>query len=124
MTAAIVALLIAHEIFAAGSQVAFKMGADLHEGSSTEDLNGYLRFLGTVFRSPAIWCGIVLTIITWFLWFVILAKIDLTVAVPIDSLQNVLILVAAYLFLKEPIGWTRVAGILAIVAGIALVAIS
>ena len=57
-------------------------------------------------------------------WLVALAHVDLSLAIPLDSMHYFLIMVASYVFLGERMSWARVLGTLLIVAGITFVAFS
>ena len=51
-----------------------------------------------------------------------LREIPVSVAFPSVSLSYALVVVAAYLFRDEPLGWMKIAGVLFIGAGVFLVA--
>ena len=102
-------------------QIFFKKGVNGLRIESLANLKEYFYFLKKVLRSPMIWCGLLATMGWAILWIVVLDCTELSLAFPIESIQYVLIIIASYFFLKEPISWTRVLGTLLIVLGIILV---
>jgi len=68
--------------------------------------------------SPLVIAGIILYSLNFFLWIIILTKIDLSLAVPLGSTTYALIPLSAVIFLHERISMTGIAGILCVVIGI------
>jgi undecaprenyl phosphate-alpha-L-ara4N flippase subunit ArnE len=68
-----------------------------------------------------IFLGIVLQSLWFFLWLGILAKWALSQAFPFEGLNPVLVVLAAWLFLRERVAWTAWLGIGLIAAGIVIV---
>ncbi len=68
-----------------------------------------------------IFCGIVLQSLWFFLWMGILAKWDLSQAFPFEGFNPVLVVLAAWIFLRERISWSAWCGIALITAGIVIV---
>jgi drug/metabolite transporter (DMT)-like permease len=68
--------------------------------------------------SPLVIAGIVLYALNFFLWIIILTKIDLSLAVPLGSTTYALIPFSAVVFLHERISMMGIAGILCVILGI------
>ncbi len=68
--------------------------------------------------SPLVIAGIILYTLNFFLWIIILTKIDLSLAVPLGSTTYALIPFSAVVFLHEKISVMGVAGILLVIVGI------
>ena len=115
-------ILIAETLTLAG-QIFFKKGVNGLRVESLGNPKEYFRFLKRVLKSPLIWLGLLATAGWAIVWLVVLDCTELSLAFPIESVQYVLIIIASYFFLKEPISWTRVLGTLLIVLGIILVPI-
>lgn len=66
--------------------------------------------------------GVFLKAIDFFLWTGLLDRFDLSYLFPFESLNRVLLLIGASVFLKEKASLTLWGGVLLITAGVALVA--
>ena len=66
--------------------------------------------------------GVLIYVLNFFIWIVILYKVDLSIALPVGSISYVLVPIAAILFLHERVDPLRWAGICCIVLGIFFVA--
>ena len=64
------------------------------------------------------WAGVIIYVLNFFLWIVILYKVDLSIAMPVGSFSYILVPLAAILFLHEHVDLIRWAGIICIVSGI------
>ena len=117
-------LIIGHEICGSLEQVLFKKSADRLGEHELKSLKNYLSFFKKVLLMPAILWGFLMTVGAWILWLFVLASLDLSVAIPVDSLHYILIMGVSYFYLKERMHWTRVVGTLLVLGGILLVAIS
>jgi len=72
-------------------------------------------------QSPFVWAGILVGLFSMFLWFVILHRVDLSVALPVGSTIYIFVPLMSAIFLKEDVTAMRWAGILLIIFGIHLV---
>ena len=63
------------------------------------------------------WAGLGLYALNFFVWVAILSQLELSVAVPMTSLNYVILALMAVFILHEKISLLRWAGILLIVAG-------
>ena len=74
-----------------------------------------------IFTSLPIIGGIVFFISSIMMWLMVLSRLDLSAAYPITSLGYVLVALAAYFWLGEPLSPMRMAGIMVIVLGVWMV---
>ena len=114
-------LIVFAESLALAGQIFFKKGINGLRVEGLSNLGEYFHFLRQVLKSPKIWWGLGVTVGWAILWLAVLDCAELSLAFPIESIQYILIIIASYFFLKEPISWTRVLGTLLIVLGIILV---
>lgn len=124
MTLKLFLFVLSAEVFACWAQVMFKKGSASIAAESVRGVKGYIRFIGDVLRIPQMWVGFSMIGATITLWLAALALGDLSLVMPLDSMQYILIMAASYLFLGERITFMRILGTLSIVAGIILVGIS
>ena len=68
--------------------------------------------------SPTLWFGIIIYALSFFIWIIVLSRVDLSVAVPTASIDYVLVPLFAIIFLKETVSPLRWVGIVIIVLGI------
>ena len=122
MNPAVFILIVAHEICSTVEQILFKKSANYLKRPSLKTPGDFFRFIVNVLKIPAIWLAFLMIAAAWSIWFVVLARIDLSIAVPVDSLQYVMILISSYFFLGERMHWTRIAGTIFILLGILVVA--
>ena len=115
-------LIILHNACATAEQVFFKHSVNTLADRPRNSLRDYRIFFIDIFRNPFVWLGFLMTLSSWLIWFVVLSKIDVSMAVPLDSMQHLMILAAAYFFLKERITWSRLVGILFVLSGVLCVA--
>jgi len=111
-------LLLLTAVCMAVANLLMKTGI-MHAGGFTASV-GALRNLA---RQPAFVSGFLLSGVAALMWFRILATQKLSTCYPLFvSLTYTLITVAAFYFLHERISVQKVAGLLAIIAGITAVA--
>lgn len=68
-----------------------------------------------------IWIGLIIILIETLTWFIVLSKIDLSLAFPVSSLSYIFVILASAFMLHEHVGANRWIGTLIIIAGISLV---
>lgn len=71
--------------------------------------------------SPLLWAGILIYTLNFFIWMLILYKVDLSIAMPVGSTSYIFVPIVAMIFLNEHVSLLRWAGIALIVLGIHLV---
>lgn len=106
------------------AQIAFKKSARKFSAARFDSIPGTCAFLIETVRNPGVWWGLFLMICGTISWLVALAHVDLSLALPLDSVHYLLVLAASYVFLRERMSWARVLGTLLIVAGVTFVALS
>ena len=120
----IVILVLLVEVFTAIGQIFFKKSTNALESYNLKNLSAHIRFLRDVFASPSIWLGFLCMAIALIIWLIALAQGDLSLVFSIGSLQYVIILFLAHIFLEEKIDKMKLIGTLLVVFGIFLITIS
>lgn len=112
-------LLILINIFLAiGGQTLIKQGMVKIGSFSEMPLIDFFR--KSVF-SPPIILGLLLYTISAFVWFMVLSKVELSVAYPTLSLGYILVILTGYFFLHEPLTVAKILGVTLICAGTYLI---
>jgi drug/metabolite transporter (DMT)-like permease len=112
------------EIWNTSGQLLFKKSADALLFAPEEGRGTYGIFFKEVFRQPGILLGLFCHAVGLIFWLVALSQAALSVVFVLGSMQYILILIAARIFLGEKIDSMRFLGTLFIATGIALVALS
>ena len=84
----------------------------------------YMAFIQQVFRTPVIWLGFAGIGAGIAVWIIALAQTDLSLAYPIASLQYVVVLIAARIFLGEKLDKMKLFGTAMVIGGIVLISVS
>lgn len=66
--------------------------------------------------------GLLLYALSAFSWLIVLSRVDLSFAYPFVGLSYVIVVLLAFLFLKEPLNLYRVAGSIIILVGLIIIA--
>lgn len=120
----VILLILFAELWGTAGQIFYKKSADKIEIPDLHSLRSFLTFAGNTFKVPTIWLGLIFISVGLMIWLTALAQSPLSIAFPIDSMQYILTLIAAHIFLGEKINFHKVMGTLLIVGGIVLVAVS
>ena len=120
----IVLLILASATLVGVGQVFFKKGVMPLETPSLGRSGAYEKFIRGVLASPMLWLGFLTIGSGIVVWLIALAQTQLSIAFPIDSLQYLVILLIARIFLGEKIDRMKLAGTLLVVAGICLISTS
>lgn len=115
-------LIILGELFICSAQFLFKAGANKLQTHDLNSLKEYVDFIKRSLFIPAIWGGLFLNTLAVIVWIVVLALVDLSLAIPLDSVHYIMILAGSHFFLKEKITWERIVGTVLIAIGIIFVA--
>lgn len=115
-------LIILAEIFICYAQFLFKTGANRLKAYNLNSIQEYLAFIKSAVAIPALWAGVLLNALAVVVWIIVLALVDLSLAIPLDSIHYIMILLVAHFFLNERLSWERILATLFIVGGIVLVA--
>lgn len=117
LTLKIFALLVANDLGDTLAQLLMKKGL-IDTGISSVTLGNIAQFSAANSQSLLLWLGIIVQALNFFIWIVILYKIDLSIAMPAGSTSYIFIPIAAAIFLHEHVSLMRWAGIAMIVLGI------
>jgi drug/metabolite transporter (DMT)-like permease len=117
LTLKIFALLILNDLGDTLAQLLMKKGL-IQTGMDSVTFANILEFVSRNSSSFLLWLGIIIQVLNFFVWIIILYKIDLSIAMPAGSTSYVFIPIAAAVFLREDVSLLRWAGILLIVLGI------
>lgn len=104
-------LCIVNMLLLVAGQVLFKAGA---LGKSINNLLDVIK----LFFTPTVFCALCLYATTTVLWLYIVNKIELSVAMPLQSLSLPLIILCSVLFFNESVALSKWLGIIMICAGV------
>ena len=117
LTLKIFLLLILNDIIDTVAQVFMKKGL-VYPWNGSVSMGGIYEFIVKNGSSPFVWLGIFVCMMNFFLWIVILYKIDISIAMPVGSVAYALVPILAVIFLHEHISPIRWLGIAMILLGI------
>jgi uncharacterized membrane protein len=120
----ILAFVFTAEIFIASGHIFMKKATNSLDQHGLRDLKSYLRFLGKVLGKPVLWLGLLTMVVGLSFWLLALSAGALSVVYSLGSLQYVLILVMAHIFLGEKIDMMKLLGTFLVVFGIILITLS
>lgn len=104
---------------AVASQLLFKKGM-LGLSGLNFSISNLLILIKYLLNSPALLSGMFLFAVSFVLWLFVLAKIKLSVAYPITSLNFVLVIIASYYLFGEKLSVLQYASIGLIILGVVL----
>ena len=111
-------LILFNILLAVSGQTLIKQGVSLIGEYSSMPL---VVFFKQAFLSPFVITGVFLYILSSFVWFLVLSKLDLSVAYPALSLGYILVLLIGFFYLHEPLTMYKLLGVLLICLGTYLV---
>jgi multidrug transporter EmrE-like cation transporter len=111
-------LIIINILLAVSGQTFIKQGMG-KIGSFTE--MPLVKFFQRSLLSPLVLLGLFLYIVSSLVWFMVLSRVDLSVAYPALSLGYILVLAIGFFFLGETITLTKLAGVVLICLGVFLI---
>lgn len=117
LTLKLFALLILNDLVDTLAQLLMKKGL-IHTGISSVTFGNILEFCARNSSSVLLWLGIIVQVLNFFIWIVILYKVDLSIAMPVGSTSYIFIPLAATFFLHEHVSLLRWVGIIIIALGI------
>jgi drug/metabolite transporter (DMT)-like permease len=120
----LIALILIAEFWGVGGQICFKKSVNALSVPTLRGLASYLDFIRKVLSKPLVWIGFASIGTGLFFWLIALACADLSLVFPIDSMQYIVTLAFARIFLGEKVDSMKLAGTLLVVAGIIIVALS
>jgi len=87
-------------------------------GISSVGLGNIAEFFSKGVSSPILWLGILIYVLNFFIWIVVIYKIDLSIAMPVGSFSYILVPITAIIFLHEKVDPLRWLGVAFIMLGI------
>jgi uncharacterized membrane protein len=120
----IVLLVLLSEAVTVIGQILFKKSANSLGEHNFGSKDGRIRFLSEIFTKPSLWLGFVAMIIGLIVWLIALAQGDLSLVFPMGSLQYIMVLFLAHIFLGEKIDKMKFIGTILVVSGIILITMS
>ncbi len=117
LTLKIFSLILLNDAVDAIAQLVMKKGL-VSTGISSVTFDNAAEFLIRNASSLLVWAGVLIYALSFFIWIVILYKIDLSIAMPVGSASYIFVPLAAILFLHEHVGIVRWIGIFCIMGGI------
>lgn len=97
------------------SQVFFKKCVD---SVVAQKADGALEMIKLGMANTNLWYGMLCYLVSLFLWFYVLAYMELSKAFPLVSIGYILVFVFSYFFLNEAITFYKIAGVTLIIAGV------
>ena len=117
LTLEIFALIVLNDLIDTIAQLLMKTGLT-QTGISSVNLGNLAVFAVKNSSSVFLWLGILVYAMNFFIWIVILYKVDLSIAMPVGSFAYIFIPISAILFLHEHVSPVRWIGIICIILGI------
>ena len=117
-------LILLSELWGIAGQIFYKKTVNRLETPNLRDIGSYMKFLKGVVTARSTWIGVFFILGGLATWLTVLAQANLTIAFPVDSIQYIVTLIAAHIFLGEKINRLKVVGTFLVVCGIILVAMS
>jgi drug/metabolite transporter (DMT)-like permease len=117
ITLKLLILIIANDIGDSIAQLFLKKGF-LVGGMSSVGFADIGEFVSRNIGSPWVWLGLFIYMMNFFIWILILYRVDLSIAMPVSSTSYMIIPFLAIFFLHEHVSPIRWAGIILIAAGI------
>ncbi|MCX5678658.1 MAG: EamA family transporter [Candidatus Omnitrophica bacterium] len=117
LTLKIFLLIVLNDVGDTIAQLLMKKGL-IKTGIDNINFGNIAEFAARNISSPLVWLGIFVFILNFFVWIIILSRVDLSIAMPVGSTSYIFVPIAAMIFLHEHVGILRWAGILLIVLGI------
>lgn len=108
-------LWLANMIVDTAGQLSFKAAA-----SYDRSLSGVAYWRNLAYR-PWLWIGITFYVVEFFVWMAFLSQVELSVGIMLGSINIVAIMLAGRILFHEYLTPWRVAGILLITCGVAIV---
>ena len=117
LTLKIFTLIVLNDLVDTAAQLLMKKGL-IQAGISSVNSGNMMEFAVKNASSVFLWLGILVYAMNFFIWIVILYRVDLSIAMPVGSFAYIFIPASAILFLHEHVSPVRWIGIACIVLGI------
>lgn len=115
----VMAIIMVKDTIESFGDLFFKKGA-LATGISNVMFSNLFEFAARITSNPWLWLGVIFYLANFFLWIVLLSRVDLSVAFPMSSFTYIIVPVLAIIFLRENVHLVRWSGIILIIIGISL----
>lgn len=116
-------LLIPAILLSTTGELLFKIGMN-RIGSFDFSPASIRAVLPKILLNPFIWIGFSGFGLGAVFWLAVLSRVPLSIAYPILALSYFVVVVEAWLFLRERVTWKRLVGVAIIVAGVVVVGLS
>lgn len=123
-TLKVVILIVLSEIWNIIGQILFKKSTNALGTGSLRGVSGHVGYIKNLLTKKYIWLGFFFQILCVATWIIALAQADLSFVFPLGSIQYILILFSAHLFLGEKIDRMKAIGTFFVVIGIVLITMS
>lgn len=117
LTLKIFLLIVLNDVGDTIAQLLMKKGL-VRIGIDNINFGNIAEFSARNMASPLVWLGIFVFVLNFFVWIVILSRVDLSIAMPVGSTSYIFVPIAAMIFLHEHVSVLRWAGIILIAMGI------
>jgi len=120
LTKSILLILLSISI-AVGGQIILKIGMNRIGSINVNSFQTLGKFFSEVIKSPLVWVGLLLYVLSAAIWLVVLSAVDLSFAYPFIGVTYVLVLILSKFILKEDINPLRWAGAAIITIGVVVI---
>ncbi len=120
LTLKIFALIVMTDVLESIAELFFKKGS-VATGIENINISNFLHFSAKIITIPNIWIGVFFYALNFFLWMLVLSKVDLSAAFPAGSTTYIMVPILSIIFLHEKVVFTQWIGIILIVIGTYLI---
>ena len=117
LTLKIFLLIILNDVGDTAAQLFMKKGL-VHTDIESVGFGNIAEFASKGAASPLVWLGLFIFVLNFFVWIVILSRVDLSIAMPVGSTSYIFVPIVAMVFLGEHVSPVRWLGIAFIILGI------
>jgi len=117
LTLKVFALIVLNDVGDTIANLFMKKGL-AETGIASVGLGNLAEFVVRNSSSPLLWLGILIYALNFFVWIVILYKVDLSIAMPVGSTSYIFVPIVAAVFLHERVSLLRWVAIFLIILGI------
>lgn len=117
LTLKVFLLLVLNDVGDTIAQFFMKKGL-ARTGVTSVTFANIAEFVTRSMNSGLLWVGLAIFVLNFFVWIIILYKVDLSIAMPVGSTSYIFVPLVAVFFLGEHISLLRWIGIALIVLGI------
>lgn len=117
LTLGVLLLIVLNDLVDTIANLLMKKGL-IQTGIDSVNFGNMAEFVARSASSTFLWIGILVFALNFFVWMVILYKVDLSIAMPVGSFSYIFIPVSAILFLHEKVSMVRWIGVVFIILGI------